>query len=826
MTINSRPDRLPRLLLLSFACASLCLLSPLSAETLSLTISAPASPGQPRYMGDGPGSSTPPPAAISPRYGTLGYDNQSLLRDGKPWLPIMGEFHFSRYPASEWRTELLKMKAGGITAIATYVFWIHHEEIQGQFDWSGNKNLHQFLQTCSDLDLPTIVRIGPWCHGEVRNGGMPDWADAMPRKRSTDPAFLAAVQPLYQQIAAQFKGELWKEGGPIMGIQVDNEFGGDPAYLLALKKMARDAGIDVPLYIKTGWPQMRRPVPFGELMPLFGAYAEGFWDRSLDSMPGNYWQAFNFSAQRMDTAIASDIFGQRQADAAQSSETLSYPYLCCELGGGMMSSYHRRIHIDPMDVLSVALVKIGSGSNMPGYYMYHGGTNPDALDPKTAGMMQESQSRNMWNDLPYKTYDFQAPLGEFGQVRESYHLLRRLHLFLQDYGANLARMPPTFPDLKPSKSNTTDLRYSVRSDGHSGFLFVNNYQRGLDMPVQFNKQVRINLPSHQSIDFPANGSCEIPANSAFIWPFNFDFGGATLRYASAQPLCRVQDGDTTVTFFVQTPGIDSDFDFDDSRIIIDEHDVAAHGQINSGRPFYILRAKPNATVLRSHTPDGRKQAIILLDEHRADQLYKATINGKEHVFFSGSNIVADGNTLMVSGVANDNFKLDAIPPLQITLNHHASPFPVLKASFTQTQSPGPLRTIRMGSQKVAEQPTNDDFAGNQPAVYSIQLPKELASLDPNTRFLLRLHYTGDVARLYAGDQLLEDNFYNGDPMDFGLWRLPPDTTELTLKILPLQKSAPIALPHNHWPDFQGKDSRATLDKLELLPEQTITVAAK
>jgi hypothetical protein len=132
----------------------------------------------------------------------------------------------------------------------------------------------------------------------------------------------------------------------------------------------------------------------------------------------------------------------------------------------------------------------------------------------------------------------------------------------------------------------------------------------------------------------------------------------------------------------------------------------------------------------------------------------------------------------------------------------------------------------MGSQKVAEQPTNDDFAGNQPAVYSIHLPKELASLDKNTRILLRLHYTGDVARLSAGDQLLEDNFYNGDPMDFGLWRLPPNTSELTLKILPLQKSAPIALPHNHWPDFQGKDSRATLDKLELLPEQTITVAAK
>jgi hypothetical protein len=786
-------------------------------------------------MGDGPGSSTPPPGAISPRFGSLGYDNQSLLRNGKPWLPIMGEFHFSRYPASEWRTELLKMKAGGITAIATYVFWIHHEEIQGQFNWSGNKNLHQFLQTCSDLDLPVIVRIGPWCHGEVRNGGMPDWADAMPRKRSADPAFLAAVQPLYQQIAAQFKGELWKEGGPIMGIQVDNEFGGDPAYLLALKKMARDDGIDVPLYIKTGWPQMRRPVPFGELMPLFGAYAEGFWDRSLDSMPGNYWQAFNFSPQRMDTAIASDIFGQRQVDAAQSSETLSYPYLCCELGGGMMSSYHRRIHIDPMDVLSVALVKIGSGSNMPGYYMYHGGTNPDALDPKTAGMMQESQSRGMWNDLPYKTYDFQAPLGEFGQVRESYHLLRRLHLFLQDYGAELARMPPTFPDLKASKSNTTDLRYSVRSDGHSGFLFINNYQRNLDMPAKPNTTFQIKLSSSETLRIPENGTMNIPANSSFILPMNMDVGGINLIYATAMPICRVQSGNLIYTFFSEIPGITPEFLLqNDGKLAVNSDNSVGPYR---GVPRVLCRLKPDDTLRAFNLSHGTGTQSVLwvLNDEESRQLSKISLNGQSNALISTADLMAAGSSLQFSSAKDfEYFLIPGLNKFRSGLIRNGHTWTEVKAGtslpmapiFQQTQQPGPLRTIHMGSQKVAEQPTNDDFASNQPAVYSIKLPKELASLDPNTRILLRLHYTGDVARLYLGDKLLEDNFYNGDPMDFGLWRLPPNTTELTLKILPLQKSAPIAHPHNHWPDFQNKDSRATLDKLELLPEQTITVAAK
>src|ERR1700689_3360517 len=75
---------------------------------------------------------------------TLTLDRNSLLLNGKPWTPVMGEFHFARYPENEWREELLKMKAGGIDIVSTYVFWIHHEEIEGQFDWTGSRNLRHF----------------------------------------------------------------------------------------------------------------------------------------------------------------------------------------------------------------------------------------------------------------------------------------------------------------------------------------------------------------------------------------------------------------------------------------------------------------------------------------------------------------------------------------------------------------------------------------------------------------------------------------------------------------------------------------------------------
>ena len=77
---------------------------------------------------------------------TLGANSRYLLRDGKPWFPVMGEFQFSRYPESEWEDEILKMKAGGVQIISTYVFWIHVEEVEGQFDWTGQRSLRQFVE--------------------------------------------------------------------------------------------------------------------------------------------------------------------------------------------------------------------------------------------------------------------------------------------------------------------------------------------------------------------------------------------------------------------------------------------------------------------------------------------------------------------------------------------------------------------------------------------------------------------------------------------------------------------------------------------------------
>src|SRR5579871_2483235 len=124
-------------------------------------------------------------------------------------------------------------------------------------------------------------------------------------------------------------------------------------------------------------------------------------------MPPAHQENFLFRTTRIEAATGSDQLGAREAK--DDDDTHCYPYLACEMGGGMMTSYHRRIRISPQDIVSLGLAKLGSGNNLLGYYMYHGGTNPDGIT-----QLQESQATGYWNDLPIKTYDFQAPLGEFG----------------------------------------------------------------------------------------------------------------------------------------------------------------------------------------------------------------------------------------------------------------------------------------------------------------------------------------------------------------------------------------------------------------------------
>lgn len=501
----------------------------------------------------------------APDGGSITLNSRYLIRDGKPYIPVMGEIHFQRVRRSEWRRELLKMKAGGITLVSTYMLWIYNEEIEGERDFTGDNDVRAFIKLCKQCGLDVVLRIGPWAHGECRNGGFPDWLlkKGIPL-RCNDERYLEIVRGWYGAIAEQVADLMYKNGGNIVAVQLENELvdGGD--HLLKLKELVKEAGLDAPIYTVTGWNSIYgAEIPKYEVLPVFGGYPEAPWTghtRKLDPSP-NYF----FNAMRNDSAIGADLIrieGDDAEAAAKGIDYKLYPYATCELGGGIEVTHHRRPIIDEMDIYALALVKLGSGNNMPGYYMYHGGTNKIGK----LSTFNESKATGYPNDYPILSYDFQAALGEYGLVRGQYKLLKELHLFINDFMELLAPMDAYFAEAPINdKNDKTSLRYSMRKSGSGGFVFINNYQR-LET-----------LAGHENVMFEADGmvfpenGLTIRNGDCFVLPFNISLGGLKLRYATCQLLC-VQNG---VYFFKQNGVNEPEFAFEDETVY--GHDITKDG---------------------------------------------------------------------------------------------------------------------------------------------------------------------------------------------------------------------------------------------------------
>jgi hypothetical protein len=759
---------------------------------LSIDLTVPAPPAKESPYGPG--------ATRNPQGHEITADSRSFFLDGKRWIPVAGEFHYSRYPRAEWRDELLKMKAGGITVVSTYVFWIHHEEVQGQFDWTGQRSLRDFLQLCRDIGLKAFVRMGPWCHGEVRNGGFPDWVqNSGARLRSTDPAFLKLVEPLFAEEAKQMRGLLWKDGGPVIGVQMDNECP-DPDYLLVLRKMAISAGIDVPYYAITGWPG---PISDKNLIPLFGGYSDGFWGGRSES----YRNGFTFT----DSRAKNDMGAQLKKTKTATNHIEQFPYACVEIGAGMMSCYKKRIKVVPDTVAALALAKLGSGNNLPGYYMYHGGINPDG----NLSTLQEDHP----NPMPVKDYDFQTAVGACGQVREQFHLLLLQHLFLQDFGTELAHMPAYFPDQKPaSLEDFATLRWDIRSDGASGFLFYSN------------EQPLVSLPEHRNVQFEiktADGALQIPrepitipSGSYGILPINLDCDGVTLQYATVQPLCRViaEDG-PPVYFFIALDGIVPDLVFSGIGI----HITAVNGAESSKDEVRAPALNSNVST-RIVKSKGRAVGFVVLTREQSRHLWRAKFAGRDRLILSNATVLTDGTNLRLQSDNVNDLAMSMYPPVpsvksdgsslvgrkdwiftRYSLDTIRQPDAV-KIGLTQERNSGPNATSLTGT---------NEATWKDAAIYKLDIPAAAA----NRHLLLNIHYIGDAARLYVGDKLYDDNFFNGDPFPIALWRIPAyKWPAIRLKVLPYSDALAARLP------VQTKKAVAAAKAASLLDQMTLTTA--
>ncbi|MCD8380333.1 MAG: beta-galactosidase [Lachnospiraceae bacterium] len=512
-----------------------------------------------------------------------------LERGGKPWLGVMGEYHFSRDCAANWHEELCKMKAGGVNIVSTYMFWIHHEEIEGEFDFTGDRDIRRFVEECRKFKLDVFLRIGPWSHGECRNGGFPDWLLQKPFKlREDNDGYLKLVRIWYEKIYEQVQGLFYKDGGPIIGIQLENELVDRPEHLLTLKKLALKIGFDVPLYTVTGWnSKYGAKIPVDEVLPVFGAYAEAPWDSHTGPLPLS--RHYVFHPVRNDTAVGVDVM----RDTDKSGWRLPYeryPFLTCEVGPGLQSTHHRRVLVSGMDAYAMSLTKLGSGNNLLGYYMYHGGVNPIGK----LSTMQESRETGYPNDYAILSYDFHTAMTSYGEVREQYRLLNLLHLFVTEFGEKLAPMEYVGSAEAVEPEDLKSLRYCMRTDGESGFVFVNHYQRlarvedlrGVVIDTETAAVQSGNETDHavlkERVVFPPIDVC---GDVSFILPFNLDLQGNLLKYATAQPLTR--EGNTY--FFAQIEGIDARYQFAGSTAAICP-DIAAEAMTKKpgGQIFSFL----------------------------------------------------------------------------------------------------------------------------------------------------------------------------------------------------------------------------------------------
>lgn len=480
----------------------------------------------------------------NPKGEEINVTSRYFTRNGKPWIGVMGEFHFSRYSRENWHRELAKMKAGGITIVSTYLFWIYHEEIEGKMDFGGDNDIRAFIEECKDVGLDVVIRIGPWAHGECRNGAFPDWLLKKDYKlRDNNEEYLAVVKKWYQSIYNEVKGLFYKDGGNIIAVQIENEFVDNAEHLAKLKEIAVECGFIAPIYTVTGWNSASgAKIPVDEVVPVFGGYCEAPWENHMNRLSPSPHYFFN--RMRNDSAIGTDLIAKTQSDGWQLPYE-RYPFATCELGGGIEVTHHRRPIIKPMDIYAVSLVKLGDGNNLVGYYMYHGGTNKIG----ELSTFNETKATGYPNDYPILSYDFQAPLSEYGEVREQYGLLNMLHMFVNDFDEEFAPMIAVDSGNTVAADDTNSLRYGMRTNGKSGFVFVNHYQRLTELADIENAVISAGNVEFTPID--------VKGEVSFFMPFNMKMGDSVLEYATAQPLCKCDD----TYFFAEIPNIKAEYKF-------------------------------------------------------------------------------------------------------------------------------------------------------------------------------------------------------------------------------------------------------------------------
>ena len=311
---------------------------------------------------------------------------RDFLLDGEPFRILSGALHYFRVHPGHWADRIRKARQMGLNTIETYVAWNAHAPRPDEFRLDGGLDLGRFLDLVAAEGMFAIVRPGPYICAELTNGGLPGWlrAAGVNAVRSSDPAFMAAVRRYLGQLAPVVVSRQIDRGGPIILMQVENEYGAygrDREYLSELAGLIRETGITVPLNTVDQ--------PVGDML------ANG-------SLPG---------------VLATASFGGHVAQrlAALRAHQGDGPLMCSEFWHGWFDDWGGHHHVTPVTEAAGNLDEMLRAGASVNIYMFHGGTN--------FGLTSGANDKGTYHPIT-TSYDYDAPLDEAGNPTAKYWAFR------------------------------------------------------------------------------------------------------------------------------------------------------------------------------------------------------------------------------------------------------------------------------------------------------------------------------------------------------------------------------------------------------------------
>lgn len=683
---------------------------------------------------------------------------------GAPTVPVTGELHFSRIPRARWEETLRVMVSSGLTSVSTYVFWNHHEPERGEVSFEDDLDLAGFLEAAERVGVDVIVRIGPWCHGEARNGGQPDWVlDAVgDRARTNDPEYLGYVADWYGNIGAQIS-RFCGPDRPIVGIQLENELHDQPGHIATLKTLARDAGMSAPLWTATAWGGAL--LPEHDVFPLYSGYADGFWAGQGSQWDDSFRDHFRFTHVWDDPGVGGDVREGEQIVIRDVDP--EFPPATCELGGGMATVYHRRPIARRRDIAALANIKIGNGSAWQGFYMYVGGVNP-------RDRLQETHATGYPNDLPRFDYDFQAALGATGRPGPSLGPLRDHNAFLAAFGPFLADTFSSLPDDAPvDVRNLESLRWAVRTDGASGFLFVNTQQP--HEPLMGSDAVQLRIPLAGGDLVVPDRPIDIPTGLVGRWPLRLEVAGVLIEWATAS-----------------VSGL-TDLDERGIPTLVLRAHSGLPARVQFGLGVRVVLAGVDLPADEAHDLDPGSVVVVddalrvlIVDEAHADRLWYLgadLIDSAAAVWREGGGLVVRSEVSPTVG----RFSGETFEPLLFNAPGVAQVTPVAIAPLREPGVPPARYGEFMGRSSAPTDAQLDAVAG----VWQLERPA-VSPLSEGDLVELVVTWEGDVAQLRADGMVIGDRFWDGSEWRIDVTRIDPGV-ELTLHVAPIAAHSVIDL---------------------------------